>query len=106
MHTIRKNTWNVILVLDLSLTTSLETITQQVSHMIQRGVPVRFGVVPMYDASINDICESNNRRYGTDDSAHQMARLYYYCVNTFGRSKTQQLLAEVRALLQYIDLTW
>jgi hypothetical protein len=55
LHTIRKNTWNVILVLDLSLATSLETITQQIAHMIQRGIPLRFGVLPMFDPIANDI---------------------------------------------------
>lgn len=56
LHTIRRNTWNVILVLDLASAASLEIITQQVSHMIQRGIPIRFGIVPMFDASVNDIC--------------------------------------------------
>jgi len=57
LHTIRKNTWNVIMVLDLSLSTSLEVVTQQVAHMVQRGIPIRFGVIPMFDSETNDICE-------------------------------------------------
>lgn len=43
--------------LDLGQIGSLEVVTQQISHLIQRGVPVRFGVVPMFDSSNNDICE-------------------------------------------------
>lgn len=46
------------MVLDLSLSTSLEVITQQVAHMVQRGIPIRFGVVPMFDLETNNICES------------------------------------------------
>ena len=64
LHTVRKNTWNVIMVLDLSLSTSLDVVTQQVAHMIQRGIPIRFGVIPMFDAEINDICESSSRPNG------------------------------------------
>ena len=45
------------MVLDLSLSTSLEVVTQQVAHMIQRGIPIRFGVIPLFDPETNDICE-------------------------------------------------
>jgi UDP-glucose:glycoprotein glucosyltransferase len=58
LHTVRKNTWNVIVVLDFSLSSTLETVTQQISHMVQRGIPIRFGVIPMFDVGTNDICES------------------------------------------------
>lgn len=46
------------MVLDLSLSTSLEVVTQQVAAMVQRGIPIRFGVIPMFDSETNDICES------------------------------------------------
>ena len=58
LHTVRKNTWNVIMVLDFSLSTTLETVTQQIAHMVQRGIPIRFGVIPMFDSDTNDICRS------------------------------------------------
>ena len=58
LHTVRKNTWNVIMVLDFSLSTTLETVTQQIAHMVQRGIPIRFGVIPMSDSGSNDICMS------------------------------------------------
>jgi UDP-glucose:glycoprotein glucosyltransferase len=61
LHTVRKNTWNVIMVFDLSLSTSLEVVTQQVAQMVQRGIPLRFGVVPMFDSEVNDICEFRNK---------------------------------------------
>ncbi len=55
-HTIRRNTWNVVLVLDLALAPSLESIADAVSTMIQRGVPIKFGVVPMWTAGEDDMC--------------------------------------------------
>lgn len=46
------------MVLDFSLSTTLETVTQQIAHMVQRGIPIRFGVIPMFDSGSNDICRS------------------------------------------------
>lgn len=47
--------------LDLSQGTALETVSNAVSTMIQRGVPVRFGLVPMYDPEVDDTGESPGR---------------------------------------------
>lgn len=54
LHTTRQNLWNVVLVLDLSLGTALETVANAFSTMIQRGVPIRFGLVPMFEAEVDD----------------------------------------------------
>lgn len=43
---VRRNLWNVVLVLDLSTRTGLHTISQTVNNFIRRGIPFRFGVVP------------------------------------------------------------
>jgi UDP-glucose:glycoprotein glucosyltransferase len=56
LHNIRRNTWNLVHVMDLSLASSLETITGQISVMIQRNIPIRFGIVPMFDEGKDDIC--------------------------------------------------
>lgn len=58
LHNIRRNAWNLIHVVDLSLVSSLETITGQISMMIQRNIPIRFGIVPMFDIDSQDICGS------------------------------------------------
>lgn len=58
LHTIRHNLWNAILVLDLSQGTALETVANAFSTMIQRGVPIRFGLVPMFDPEVDDIGRS------------------------------------------------
>jgi UDP-glucose:glycoprotein glucosyltransferase len=43
-------------VLDLALVPSLDTIVNSMSTMIQRGVPIRFGIVPMYSSEDDEIC--------------------------------------------------
>ena len=58
LHTVRRNIFNAVFVLDLALTTSLEIVTEQMIAMIKGNIPLRFGVVPMFDAEINDSCES------------------------------------------------
>ena len=59
LHTIRRNTWNLVFVLDLTSTFSLETIALHFTNMIQRGLPLRFGVAPMVD---DELCESDCAR--------------------------------------------
>ena len=44
-------------VLDLSLGPSLDIMASSISAMIQRNVPLRFGVVPMVTPGEEDICE-------------------------------------------------
>lgn len=56
LHTIRLNAWNLVFVLDLALAPSLETIYGSISTMIQRGLPIRFGLVPMFTPGQNDMC--------------------------------------------------
>ena len=55
LHTIKQNLWNVVLVLDLSQGIAIETVANALSTMIQRGVPIRFGLVPMFDPEVNDV---------------------------------------------------
>lgn len=57
LHTLRQNLYNIVLVLDLAQAMSLDTITSAVATMIQRGVPIRFGVVPMFNPAKDDLCE-------------------------------------------------
>ncbi|ORY32220.1 UDP-glucose:Glyco protein glucosyltransferase-domain-containing protein [Naematelia encephala] len=81
-HQVRRNAFNIVFVLDLSLGPSLDAIATSISTMIQRGLPFRFGVVPMY-----------NR---TEDSLSlQMAKLFLYSVKTFGRGATKNMLQQI-----------
>nr|XP_018263998.1 UDP-glucose:glycoprotein glucosyltransferase [Kwoniella dejecticola CBS 10117]OBR86156.1 UDP-glucose:glycoprotein glucosyltransferase [Kwoniella dejecticola CBS 10117] len=77
-HTVRRNTWNLVFVLDLAQIASLDIIANAISPMIQRGLPIRFGVVPMFEP-------------GKDDLSFHMAKIFHYAVQTFGRGATKDL---------------
>ncbi|WVR05054.1 hypothetical protein IAU60_002066 [Kwoniella sp. DSM 27419] len=79
-HTIRSNTWNLIFVLDLAQVSSLEIVASSISPMIQRGLPIRFGIVPMFQP-------------GSDDISAKMARVFHYLVKTFGRGATRDFFS-------------
>ncbi|EIW69539.1 hypothetical protein TREMEDRAFT_44060 [Tremella mesenterica DSM 1558] len=81
-HSIRRNTFNLVFVLDLASVPSLDIIAASISGMIQRGVPVRFGIVPMVSPEQEDI-------------SMQMARVFLYAVKTFGRGVTRDMLNEI-----------
>ncbi|WVW83270.1 hypothetical protein I302_105289 [Kwoniella bestiolae CBS 10118] len=81
-HTVRKNTWNLVFVFDLAQVSSLDIIANSISPMIQRGLPIRFGVVPMFDTEKEDI-------------SAQMAKIFHYVVKTFGRGSTRDFLADL-----------
>lgn len=99
LHTIRLNMWNVILVLDLSQAISLETISSTVATMIQRGVPIHFGVVPMFDPKVNDLgkLRRSTARIIADNLANKMARIYQYSLSNLGRGATREMFQEVRS---------
>ncbi|GLB42376.1 putative UDP-glucose:Glycoprotein Glucosyltransferase [Lyophyllum shimeji] len=83
---VKLNLFNVVLVLDLSRATSLSFITGPMANIINRGFPLRFGVVPSAE---------------TEDGA-RMARLFYHLVHNYGRKKTLRFLQEI-AEAQPID---
>lgn len=49
LHMIRRNTWNVVLVLDLSTSHGIEAVASTANQIISRTVPVRIGLVPLFD---------------------------------------------------------
>ncbi|KAF9513801.1 glycosyltransferase family 24 protein [Hydnum rufescens UP504] len=75
-HSLRRNLNNIVLVLDLSSPISLHFITVPIPTFINRGLPFRFGVVPLVET----------------EAARKVARLVYYSVGRFGRAATIQLL--------------
>ncbi|ORX39729.1 UDP-glucose:Glyco protein glucosyltransferase-domain-containing protein, partial [Kockovaella imperatae] len=81
MHSVRRNTFNAVVILDLSYPSSLEIITEQIIAVIKGGIPIRFGVVPML----------------SNDASVAMANLLQYCVKTFGRGYTRELLIKIHA---------
>ncbi|KJE01643.1 UDP-glucose:glycoprotein glucosyltransferase [Cryptococcus gattii NT-10] len=82
-HTVRRNTFNLIFALDLSRISSLELIVHSISNMIQRGLPIRFGIVPVFEPGQQD------------DISLQMAKVFWYSVKTFGRRSTRDFLAAI-----------
>ncbi|WVQ78198.1 hypothetical protein IAT38_000281 [Cryptococcus sp. DSM 104549] len=84
-HTVRRNTWNLIFVLDLAYVPSLEMIVHSISPMIERHLPIRFGIVPMFEL-------------GSDDISTHMAKIFHYVVKTFGRASSREFFtALIRA---------
>jgi len=56
LHLIRRNTWNVIMALDLATPRGIEAVASQAAAMIMRKVPVRIGIVPLFGDKDSD-CE-------------------------------------------------
>jgi UDP-glucose:glycoprotein glucosyltransferase len=48
-HNVKYNMWNVIYIMDLSHSSSLETIGSALNNIIARSFPFRFGIVPSCD---------------------------------------------------------
>jgi UDP-glucose:glycoprotein glucosyltransferase len=46
---VRKNLWNVVLALDLSLANSLNALGGPIANVVSRNYPFRFGVVPLVE---------------------------------------------------------
>ncbi|PPQ88795.1 hypothetical protein CVT25_010481 [Psilocybe cyanescens] len=95
LPSIKANLFNIVLVLDLSQTTSLNFLAGGVTNIINRDIPLRFGLVPIVE---------------TEDGK-KMARLFYHLVKNYGRKKTLQFInsiSQIRlpAQLQTAELDW
>ncbi|KAG6876468.1 hypothetical protein C0992_012845 [Termitomyces sp. T32_za158] len=73
---IKYNVFNVIVVLDLSQMDSLAFVAGNMAGLISKGIPLRFGVVPISE---------------TEDST-RMAMLFYHLVSKYGRKKTLKFI--------------
>lgn len=100
MATIRHNIFNVVLVLDFAQTMTYEIIAGQIAQMIQRGVPIRWGIVPMFDNEDEDC--TRLRGFGAtfaDQIAATIARIMDYSIKTLGRGVTRDMMLQVRACM-------
>ncbi|KAM6503198.1 glycosyltransferase family 24 protein [Amanita muscaria] len=80
--TVKRNLFNIILILDLSNPTALELVGGTISNIIERGIPFRFGLVP-------SLASEENRK---------MAKAIYWLFENAGRKRTMhwiQLLAGI-----------
>jgi UDP-glucose:glycoprotein glucosyltransferase len=48
---VKANLFNIVLVLDLSYTSSLNFISGPMSNILNRDLPIRFGVVPQVESA-------------------------------------------------------
>ncbi|KAJ7222294.1 UDP-glucose:glycoprotein glucosyltransferase-domain-containing protein [Mycena pura] len=78
-HNFKLNMFNIVLVLDLSMPSSLNMVTGPVVSIISRNFPFRFGIVPLAE---------------TENGA-KMAKLFYHAVRNYGRKKTMAFLKRV-----------
>uniref|UniRef100_A0A8H8CJL8 Glycosyltransferase family 24 protein n=1 Tax=Psilocybe cubensis TaxID=181762 RepID=A0A8H8CJL8_PSICU len=95
LPSIKANLFNIVLILDLSQTTSLNFLAGGVTNIINRDIPLRFGLVPLVE---------------TEDGK-KMARLFYHLVKNYGRRKTLQFIHSISQIrlpahLQTADLDW
>ncbi|TDL22772.1 hypothetical protein BD410DRAFT_769716 [Rickenella mellea] len=81
-HQIRLNLFNVVLVMDLSQTSSLNFIAGAVKTIISRAFPFRFGIVPSVETL----------------DGQKMARIFYYLIDNLGRAKTMTYLSQLTQL--------
>jgi UDP-glucose:glycoprotein glucosyltransferase len=54
LRTIRKNIFNILFAMDLSKPKSISSISNAVQDMIQKGYPIRFGLVPTLGSNKED----------------------------------------------------
>lgn len=77
--TIRLNLFNVVVMLDLSQSTSVNFIAGPIANIIDREYAFRFGVVPIVET----------------EEGMKMARLFYYLVDNVGRKATMSFFKMV-----------
>ena len=82
MNLVAKNLNNVVFILDLAQPSSLVLVAQNLKQFITRGIPVRFGLVPLVSA---------------DETAveTELAKVVLYLVETAGRGATIRFLQDV-----------
>ncbi|KAG6887758.1 hypothetical protein C0995_013010 [Termitomyces sp. Mi166 len=94
----RYNVFNVILVLDLSQMDSLAFIAGNMASLISRGIPLRFGVVPIAETENSMLPSGSMRGSGQADArcwlGTRMARLFYHLVSNYGRKKTLKFIQD------------
>jgi UDP-glucose:glycoprotein glucosyltransferase len=76
---VRMNLVNIVLVVDLSQSSSMSLLTGTVSVIIMRGFPIRFGIVPLFEF----------------EDSERMARVFYYLMGNYGYSPTIKYFNEV-----------
>jgi len=83
--TVRRNMYNVVLVLDLARSSSLHFISFTLSRLIDQSYPVRFGIVPIVET----------------EEGLKMAKVFYYLTQNYGRQQTMRFFNSVLSMCFY-----
>jgi UDP-glucose:glycoprotein glucosyltransferase len=78
-HSIKKNIFNIITVLDITNTNTLGFVSVTLINLINRGYPFRFGLVPIIET----------------EASLKMARLLYWLNDAYGAQQTIVFLRRV-----------
>ncbi|GJN89390.1 hypothetical protein Rhopal_002370-T1 [Rhodotorula paludigena] len=85
MNQVAKNLNNVVFVLDLAQPDSLALVTENIKQFVSRGVPLRFGLVPLVNPT-----GTKNR------TESHIAQALWYLTDHAGRGPTMKFLADLR----------
>lgn len=104
-HNVKQNLVNVIIVADLSQTSTLRYIAGPVNAIISRGFPIRFGFVPSVETEDGKLLTFYHSSIRNQEIGVKMAHLFRYLIKNFGRSKTIAFFAQVRySALSYLPI--
>ncbi|KAM0749302.1 hypothetical protein T439DRAFT_327029 [Meredithblackwellia eburnea MCA 4105] len=96
MNLLARNLHNLVLILDFSRPDHLRLITESVKTYVSRGIPVRFGVVPLL---------APRGGAEVDDLSEKMGAVTWYLVDTVGRGGTMGFLSKLAALGDSMSLS-
>lgn len=94
-HSIRLNLWNIVLVADLSLSSTANWLAS-ISNIIARRFPFRFGLVPLCetDDGMSVFAQYTNRS-NILYTARRMALFNWYLTETYGPVKALEFFKSV-----------
>lgn len=97
---IKANLFNVVLVVDLSKISTLNFLAGAVSSIINRDIPLRFGMVPVSESEDGQSILARRRAVLKRLAlvGRKMAKLFYHLITNHGRRKTLEFLSAVRPL--------
>lgn len=99
MILIGRNLNNLIIIVDLSKPASLTLVAENIRMFVSRGIPIRFGLVPLVGET------STTELEGTPDDSTAVAKIIWYLVERGGKKKTMDFIGEVRSIILFSGLS-
>ncbi|KAL1411228.1 killer toxin resistant protein [Vanrija albida] len=78
LHLISRNTWNIVIVVDLATLKGLDVILGSVTTLLGRSIPLHIGIVPMFDS--------------VDETSGKIAKAFYYLDVNLGSATAREYL--------------